>query len=90
MKINDLTTKITKPLRKENQQVKSPASVENKKQNSDSVEISAKVKEVENLVKIALNTPVEGGRVNSIKEKIASGEYILDSKKLAERMLQKD
>ncbi len=90
MKITDLNAQVLKLMRKENRQVKEPSFPADKKKTGDYLEISFKDKKVESLVTRALSSPQESDRIKSIKERIAGGEYELDSKKLAEKMLTKD
>ncbi len=90
MKITNLTSQVSKLLRKGTPEVQKPAPATVVKKASDSVEISARTKDVESLVAKALSDPSDSDRVSSIKEKIANGTYEMDSKKLAEKMLLKD
>ncbi len=89
MKISDYSS-VNKLLKKQDHQVKQTVSSEHKNKTCEHLDISSRAKEVERLVSQAFDAPLESSRIKAIKEKIAAGEYELDSKKLAEKMLKKD
>ncbi|UNC91717.1 flagellar biosynthesis anti-sigma factor FlgM [Candidatus Contubernalis alkaliaceticus] len=95
MKINNLNSQIGKFLEKNNkvepEKVK-PAEKEHSASavSKDSVNLSPQMEKLEEMMANYQGTEKEQVKVQQLKEKIARGEYDLDSKKLAAKMLAQD
>ncbi len=90
MKINDITSRLLKPADQEKPSAARTTPSDREKIAKEALDISPAVARVRELVTKVLDSPDDSGRVEALKEKIAKGEYVLDSRLLARRMLGKD
>jgi flagellar biosynthesis anti-sigma factor FlgM len=87
MKIGDVTSMIARLAGKEKKEVDRNSPPDKKKVSKDALELSTAAGHVKELVSRALQVPDETERVTALKQQIASGEYVVDSKELARKML---
>lgn len=90
MKITDITTRLIKPADKERTTPAKTTPAGKKNNAGEALEISPAAARVQELVARALESPDDTKKVEALKERISKGDYVLDSSRLARKMLGKE